>query len=765
MSKSKKIIIVISALILLIAIITSAFAIVIHYAVMNNVNYSVDESLLKASRVGESVLYAMVGDETREVARLSGGGARKSYYPLSEISEYLIDGFIAVEDRTFYTHKGFNLKRSVGALFNYAFKLGRPFGASTITQQVIKNISGDNEPTLKRKIAEIMRATHLEKLHTKDEILEAYLNIVPMSDNMAGVGMASRTYFGKEPSSLTLSEAATIIGITNSPAKYNPYIHPEKCLEKRNIVLYAMQDFGAISEEEYEAAKGEPLSLIEKGTLEKEQYSWFTEAVISDLKTDLRKNLDISDAAANMLIFGGGLSVYTTESPDLQMILENYFENTANFPTAIGDGLNYSMVICDSLSGDIVAVVGSVGEKTADRILNYATVPVRPASAIKPLALYAPLLDEGKINWATVFDDIPVEITNTKDGIRAYPHNSPDRYDGLVNVKRALEVSKNTVAVRLYKMMGAEKIYSILKNDLGFDTLTRSAYDKKGNKHDDLGAASLALGQLTHGVSLRNLTSAYTVFPSEGVYRRGRTYTEVYDSSGSLLFENSNEERRVFTPESARIINKLLQNVVDGGTAKSVMLKNIVDTAGKTGTSGNDRDRLFVGYTPYLTAGIWCGYRDSGKSVGKYSPSHLKIWDEIMTECHEALLDKEEKIKAFSCENLAFLPYCMDSGKIYSEVCACDPRGDRMEYGYFYGDNIPKGECDRHVIAYKSDDGEIRISLIKLERGDIPAEIKIADEEFIYRNYSTEEETYSRVFYPPDFLFPDEKDKKGKKMS
>ena len=399
------------------------------------------------------------------------------------------------------------------------------------------------------------------------------------------------------------------------------------------------------------------------------------------------------------------------------------------------------MVICDSEGGDILATVGDVGKKRADRILNYATVPIRAASTIKPLSLYAPLINEGKINWATVFDDIPTEIDETNGKIKVYPHNSPDRYDGLVNVKRALEVSKNTVAVRLYRMMGSEKIYSFLKNDLGFDTLTRSAYDKKGNKHDDLGAASLALGQLTYGVSLRKLTSAYTIFASEGVKREPRTYTEVYDSGGSLLLECKREEKRVISPECARVMNKLLQNVVECGTAKSVMLKSIVDTAGKTGTSGNDMDRLFVGYTPYLTAGIWSGYADASRSVGRYSPSHLKIWDEIMTECHEVILARDEKIREFSTEGLQYLPYCKDSGMLLSDLCESDPRGPRIEYGYFYGKNVPMGKCNRHVLAGVSDDGEVKISLVAVDRAELPPEIKVADEKYIYKGYAIDLET------------------------
>ena len=676
------------------------------------------------------------------------GEAKKKWIELENVSPNVKKAFISAEDRIFYKHSGVNIKRTVYALINSIFHFKSTFGASTITQQVIKNISGDNEITFKRKLSEIIRAYSVEKNHTKDEILEVYLNIVPMGENIYGVYVASEVYFGKEPSELTVAESATLAGITNAPTRYNPHTNYENCLKKRNDVLFAMLDNNAITESDYSAAIAEELKILPKKEEIETVNSWFMETVNDDVVKALMSEYGLTRGASELLLYNGGLKIYTTESEMVQKKLESYFSNSSNFPNEVENGLGFSMVITDSSNGNLLGIVGSVGEKRENRLLNYALAPATPGSSLKPIALYAPLINSGKINWATVFDDVPLEFTKNGAGYTEYPNNYPKVYDGLITVKDSLRLSKNTTAIRLYKMLGADNIYRSLKNDFSFDTLLRREVTESGNVLTDLAPAPLALGQLSYGVSLRRLTEAYTVFSRDGIFSEGRSFIAVFDSDGKLLIDNSKEEKRVFSPECARVMNKLLMNVTESGTASKITLKNTVDTAGKTGTSGDDKDRLFIGYTPYLTAGIWCGYKSGDKSIAKISPTHIKIWDEIMTDIHTELLKNvsDREIKNFSSAGLIKAEYCKDSGKIYSENCRYDPRGERAEVGYFIKGTVPRFECDRHILCEYDEIGEgiatefcpdeniKTVSLLKINDRSFPKEIIISDADYVYRN-------------------------------
>ncbi|HBJ19409.1 MAG TPA: hypothetical protein DDY70_06720, partial [Clostridiales bacterium] len=628
-----------------------------------------DELLFRAARCGSVTRFYVDGGEgggdlssyvPTEYRSLSLGADEKFWYSYDEISENIKNAFLAAEDRKFFSHPGFDAVRTARAALNQVTHTGATYGASTITQQVVKNISGDREVTFTRKLSEILRAVHLEHKYTKEEIFEVYLNIVPMGDRLIGVGAASRDYFGKEPSELSLAEAATLVGITNAPSRYHPRLHPEASLEKRNRVLYAMLDFGVIDESVYRAACEEPLVVRAARSKEDSVRSWFIETVLDDVTHDLEEKLGMKRETLETLLMSGGLSVYTTMRPEVQSALEETFDTLAGVP----EGLHYAMVVVDTQSNTLAGIVGNAGKKEGNRLLNFATVPHTPGSVLKPLALYAPLLNEKRINAATVFDDVPVAFSEREGVYTEYPHNSPNVYDGLTPVCEGLRLSKNTLAARLYEMRGAEAIYRTLYRDFGFDTLVRSRETAGGGRLTDLALAPLALGQLTDGVTLRRLTEAYSVFPSDGIMRRGRSYLAVYDGDGNLIYENPGEEKEVFSPSCARIMNQMLSRVVESGTAKGIRLADSVDTAGKTGTSGESRDRLFVGYTPYYTAGIWCGYSFGGKSVPREAPSHLAVWDSAMEKIHRARLSDvpEEKTLRFSTEGLVRREFCMDSG-------------------------------------------------------------------------------------------------------
>jgi len=745
MRKKEKILKGAALVIAVLASLTLIVAAVLYLYTKANIDPSRDEMLFDSARKWNStVFYALPEKDGDEPAAVEYGGAiRKIFCPLQDISPLIKEGFISVEDRDFYSHKGVDLKRTLLAAINYITRREKIFGASTITQQVIKNLSGDNELKLSRKLSEIIRASYVEARYTKEDILEVYLNVIPMSENLYGVAAASRAYFKKEPSELTPAEAATLIGITNAPTAYNPHINPDACLQKRNTVLGVMRECGVISKEEYDKAVNSPLGVIPREEREDVIESWFIETVISDATADLSEKLGLSEVAARLTLLGGGFTVYTTMNKAAQSILEKYFEDPEHFPTAIRQGLEYSAVVIDPQSGDLSAIIGSVKEKRSNRLSNHALLPHPPASALKPLALYAPLIDSGRANWATVFDDVPIDFTESTDGLSPYPHNSPDVYSGLITLKDAIRLSKNTVAVRVCNLLGTENVYRGLKSRYGFSGLI------DGGGVTDLALAPMALGQLSYGIPLTELTAAYNVFASEGIKRNMRSYLKITDHNGLTVIEKGKTEEQVYKRTTAQIMNQLLSEVVKEGTAKAITLKSAVPVAGKTGTSSGGRDKLFVGYTPYFTAGIWCGYPDSGKSASGYNPSHLEIWDGFMTELHSALVG-DSPPRRFATEGLVIRPYCMDSGMLYSESCRFDPRGSRLEYGYFTPDNQPEGLCHTHVLVnYDGTEKGIatdacpkdeiaKVALIAVIR-QFPTEVYVNDAEFVWRgNYYSE---------------------------
>ena len=379
----------------------------------------------------------------------------------------------------------------------------------------------------------------------------------------------------------------------------------------------------------------------------------------------------------------------------IQNILENYFADTENLSEKFKDGLNYSMVISDSNSGNLLAIVGNGGKKQGERLFNYATTSVIPGSVLKPIALYAPLIEQRKIRWSTMLDDSPTDVI-INDGVETpYPKNAPDVYDGMIDVNDALKRSKNTVAIRLYNLLGARSIFDNLRKNYGFDTLVESGSGVNGERVSDLASAPLALGQLSYGVSLRRLTEAYNAFPAEGILSRGRSYTKVFDRGGKILLESEAYNERILSKSTAQLMNQLLSSVVIDGTARQIRLKELVDVAGKTGTSGSDRDRLFIGYTPYFTAGIWCGYGSSDKPVGHNTPSHLNIWDEVMSIIHEHLIFHSfaEELKSFSTSELIIAPYCSESGLMPNANCELN-ENTSIRHGYFISDDFPNEECD-----------------------------------------------------------------------
>ena len=567
-------------------------------------------------RVGDAVLV--------ESAEL-GGEMKCKYVPYNEIPEDLVNAFISIEDKRFYKHSGVDLIRTTKAAFNYIFGSGK-FGGSTITQQLVKNLTGNDDFSINRKLSEAFSAIELEKEYDKTEILEMYLNVINLSEGCRGVGAAAEYFYSKKPSELTLSECATIAAITNNPSKYNPKKHPENNIKRRDLILGCMLEMGYITADEYSCAVAEPITLKlsqagESGGVN----SWYIDMVIEDVLKDLAAKYNISRSSASLMLYRGGLKIYTAMDAKIQAILDEYYSNVYNFPIdSRGNMAESSMIVIDPYSGDILGVVGAAGEKQGNRLQSYATDTKRPpGSAIKPLSVYSLALEKGLIEWSSIFEDSPVRAESEDQP--PWPYNADRTYAGDVDIQYAVQNSLNTVAVKVLDRVGNGESMSFLKNKLLINSLNEAA---------DIGSASLALGQSSRGITLRELTAAYSIF-EEGIMSKPRSYFKVTDENGQIILDNPSSQESVISKETAAIMTKLLETVVDTGTAADkISLDKITSVAGKTGTTQGNCDRYFVGYTPELLAGVWFGY-EYPKSLDDFggNPS-IYIWDEIMNEIY-----------------------------------------------------------------------------------------------------------------------------------
>lgn len=588
----------------------------------------------------------------------------------SDIPKDLINAFIAVEDKNFYKHNGFDLLRTARATANYMLKRTSGFGASTITQQLVKNLTGYDEITPNRKINEIFYAIDLEERYTKDEIITMYLNIINLGSGCRGVMAASKYYFSKELSELELIECASIAAITNNPSYYDPAKHPENNKKRRDIILLCMLKQGYIDQEQYKDAKESELILNITDTQSKSINSWYADMVYEDVLRDLCEKYKISRSAASNMIYSGGLKIYSALDTDMQKIVEEYYENTANFKN-LTDGLASSFILIDQRTGDILAVAGNIGKKDKNRIQSFATDTKRPSgSTVKPLSVYAPCLENGIINWSSIVDDSPIKIGDTD-----WPKNADGKYYGDVDIAFAVKRSLNTVPIKLLEKLGLENSFDFLKNKLHIDSLT--AANNSGTH--DMCPSSLGLGQHEMGITLKELTSAYGIFYM-GEYIKPRSYYKVCDSNGRVILDNEEQRQEVISRENAAIMTKLLEGVVDSGTAKNaITLDKKVSVAGKTGTTQNNCDRYFIGYTPTLLGGAWMGY-EYPKPLSDYSKNPtLKIWDDIMRKIYE-LENLEASDREFTVPNgVRELSYDVTTGKTPDEYS----KAENIRNGWF----------------------------------------------------------------------------------
>lgn len=658
---------------------------------------------------------------------------KNTHVTFGEIPKHVRDAFVAIEDKRFYSHQGVDWYRTLAAGINSVLHLKSSFGGSTITQQLVKNLTGNTEISWKRKLQEILYAVDLERKLDKSEILEAYLNIIHFAEHCDGLGAAAERYYSKSVEELSVSEGATLAAIINNPSYYNPIRHPENNLKRRNIILEQMHKEGMLTEEEFEMAYHAPLGLcVSEDSTEESVNSWYADMVIEDVVNDLCERYHMSRSAASSLLYSGGLRIYTAVDQNVQKIVENYYQKKIKLPKdAEGTTCQSALIVIDPHTGDVLGVAGAIGKKSGNRLQNFATQTLRPpGSAIKPITVYAPALEKGLIRWSTVLDDVPTDFSNVG---QPWPKNAYNGYRGLTDISGAVAESTNTIAVKLLKKVGLRDTFLMARDRFHLVNL----YQGKGKTDCDV--AALALGQLNYGLTLRELANAYSAFADAGVYHPYRSYYRVLDRDGNVLLSNADEGEIVMTAGNAAVMTKLLQGVVEDGTASSITLKRMVECAGKTGTTHQDQDRWFVGYTPDYICGVWCGYEYPKPLAGKNAC--LGIWDDVM----HGITDVCGGGRSFETpSSLVKVSYCKDSGKLPCEACGFDPRGDRTAEGWFVRGTEPREMCDTHVLCeYDSVNGGVshgncpsenckRVALLRVERS-FPEEIYVADAQYVYR--------------------------------
>lgn len=670
---------------------------------------------------------------------------------LKDIPEDMINAFIAIEDKRFFEHSGVDVFRSVSAAFNYFLHFKESYGASTITQQLIKNVTGNDEVTIERKIKEISFALQLERQMSKEEILELYLNIINLSDGCYGVGTAARRYFSKSVDELTLIECACIAAITNNPAYYDPIDHSDHNAQRRDLILEEMYEQGMISRDELNVSLGAEMVLDpDDSVISSGIHSWYVDMVIDDVISDLMDEREMSREGASRLVFGGGLNIYIQIDRDIQKIIDDYYGDESNFRSE--DGAQSSMIIIDSENGDILGVAGAVGEKSGNRIQNYATDTLRPpGSVIKPLSVYAPALERGIITYASVYDDVPYDFVEDSSGtLYPWPKNANGVYHGLSTMSYCVSNSTNTVPLFILDELGLSHSFYFLRDKLHLDDLVERGRDNNGSFITDMDYAALALGQLNYGISVRDITAAYSIFADGGVYHSPRSYSRVESSSGKTILERDEMSERVISRGNAEIMTKLLGEVAQGGTASALTIKNKVAVACKTGTSQDNKDRWCVGYTPSLICGVWYGYEYPTEIPRAEKDHFLNAFDTVLSRIYESDVRSSYKDRRFEeSGEVVSLNYCMDSGLLPCETCLNDARGSRSRLGYFVRGTEPTEYCTTHlsveydvvcggVATVFTPENHIRtVGMINVER-EFPIQVTVSDSQYVYRNVEGE---------------------------
>ena len=710
-------------------------------------NYDLDET--------SYIHYVDADGNIQELQKIYASSDR-DWASYDDIPKALVNAAVAIEDKRFYEHQGVDWITTVKACAGMFFGTSDA-GGSTITQQLVKNMTGDNSVTVRRKVVEIFKAIDFERRYDKNTIMEWYLNMIYFGDRKEGVKSAAAHYFGKELQNLTVAECASLISITNNPSIFSPYastfVYKGELMtgEQRNNIrkentLWMMRNEGYLTEDEYQEALAQQI-VFKSGIAPEDRmvycdnescgyegivstltvkdklyycpdcgqaihtsdnasqavYSWFVDTVLEDVASVLAerdgqiwKDMSVKQQEVyRQLIQRGGYHIYTTLDMKVQEQVDKIYTNLEEIPETRGaQQLQSGIVIIDNRTGDIVAMAGGVGEKVVFDGFNMATDAQRQVgSSFKPVAVYAPAFELGVITPATVIKDLPLRYNKDEDG-------------------KTTAFPRNSDKTYTYSMTILDGITESV-NALSVNTLdmigTRYSYNFASQKFHisgliesgrngttDIDYSPLALGGLTEGATVRDMASAYATFANKGVYREGRTYTKVYDSQGNLIIDNTQDSEQILSLKTVDYVNYCLDKAVAEGTGTMADFEGM-DVCGKTGTTNSRKDRYFCGYTGYYTAAIWCGFEIPAEIqlVGNTKHPAARLFKKVMEPLHKGL----ESIKLYNTEeNMVEVTVCLDSGKLVTDACLQDIRGiDRTKTVLVYPEDIPEEYCDSHI--------------------------------------------------------------------
>jgi len=643
----------------------------------------------------------VLDSEGNIIATLNGDENRK-WVAYDEMPEYLPKMFIALEDERYYEHKGIDLKRTIGATAGFIFGGGSSsYGGSTITQQLIKNTFKDDDDSglagVQRKIREMARAYNTEKVLSKNEILELYLNKIFMGGTYYGVQTASEYYFSKNVQDLSLAEAAYLVGINTSPNAYEPFSTEQEEIDriksKTKVVLAKFKEEAngleyELTDEAYNAAVAE----VDAGLAFKEgtvitganSYSYHTAAAIEQIISELQEEKELTYDAARAMIYNNGYTIYTTQKTSVQNIMQEeyvkdkYIKTSKKTKDENGNFVHSqsAMVIIDHTNGQVVGTMGGLGTDSLTSGQNRATQSTRqPGSSIKPISVIAPALEKGVVVASTVFDN-----STTTFGGSFTPSSSTS---GLTTVRHGIEISSNIMQCKILSLLGVSNSITFTKN-MGITTLVTSEEDPD---HNDESLPSMALGGLTHGVSPLEMAAAYAAIANNGQYISPTFYTKVEDSDGNIIIECKQETREVMSAQNAYVLKEILTEPVtgNGGTATTCWISGM-EVGAKTGTTNDNYDRWLCGITPYYAAATWTGF-DKNEDINRYysgNPS-AQIWGTVMRAVHKELPSKRFDRPS----GVVTAKICMDSGYVAAESCT------RTETEYFVRGTVP-GACEGH---------------------------------------------------------------------
>lgn len=685
--KSTRIAILVLLCLLVVAVLTAVIVGV--YVFFNIASFAHGEVAInlddyKANQNQTSFVYAYDDDgDLVEMAKLHGEENR-IWVDFDQMPKNLKNAFICLEDKRFYKHSGVDWLRTFGATTGLSTG-----GGSTITQQLVKNLTNDNTITVVRKFKEIERALNLEQNYSKDAILEAYLNTLYLGNGCYGVQTASETYFGKDVSELNLAECATLAVITKKPTAYNPLLNPEKNKTRQELCLKYMLEEGAITKEEYEEAVNYKLvftnsedyvpkpgktQTVNDDNTATEYQNFYVDYVIKSVCRDLMSKYGYTYRQAMEKINYGGIKIYSAADIKVQSILDEVYTNRIAFDkekdTEESPAVQSAATVMD-YEGRVVGIVGQAGQKSGNLCLNRAAdSPRQPGSSLKPLSTYSMALEKNYINWSTMILNYAIYYQG-----KLWPQNADGTNGSNTNitVQYAIEKSYNTVPVRIIdEMLGVNEAYNFMKKTFHLTTLDDSS---------DANLAPLATGALTNGVTTVEMAAAYAVFGNNGYYYEPYCYYKVTNATGTeILLETKSEPERVLSEDTAEVMRELLKTVP---ARKFRSNKNLgkFELMSKTGTTTDNKDSWVAGGTPYYVCAVWLGY-DKPKVIPFTYSASGRIYIELLDRIHDGLEVKEFPKTGKVVEK----EYCKKTGLLATDACAETAKG-------YYKQSALPAEC------------------------------------------------------------------------